>query len=161
MAKKKKSNDNSFAITQQCIENLNIVSLLRALSAATAAATKWTEPDEECRHIASNQFVARLHSVHVVVLQQTYISCYLRCNFMFSRLLRILMFMFFLPFSSFPSCTILSPESRRKSNNEFEAVKRNMFHKRIRQRDRREEGIAVAIRQSAVQCILCWKSSRS
>lgn len=92
----------------------------------------------------------------LVVLQQTYISCYLRCNFMFSRLLRILMFMFFFSFSSLTSFSLhnslasWSSFLSRKSN-EFDAIK-NMFHKRITadlhllaKRER------FAIRQSAIQ----------
>lgn len=104
------------------------LSAAAAAIATAAAREKNVEPDPELKSVWNNenaiisqQSICKLASstssaqlrsfflslslscllVWLVVLQQTYISCYLRCNFMFSRLLRILMFMFFLPCSFF------------------------------------------------------------
>lgn len=119
---KEKSNDNSFAIiTTAHRENHYIVSLLWTLfSSNGSSSTTETESavcialDWKCHNIATvNLFLSRIlfallvHSL-AVVLQQTYISCYLRCNFMFSRLLRILMFMFFFSFSALTSFSLQS-----------------------------------------------------
>lgn len=106
---KEKSNDNSFAIitTTAHWESLHSKFIVNSFSSNSSTSISWKQsrsledmsPEDVNGLRMAFEVICNSHALFYTpfsysVLQQTYISCYLRCNFMFSRLLRILMFMF-------------------------------------------------------------------